>query len=409
MPAGDTLYVDGGLSGANPHTETVTTALTVAPQGQLGSPNRILCVDNAVVPPTTLATTATITSTMSGQTAIGLSYGFCYFYGMNFIAPSTGAIIAIGGSPVSCNFNFAACTFQTTFNSSAAVIRIGQSGNPQFCCEFRGCSFVLGSTAATIFLGNGNINLIGNTYFATGAVPLIAFYGISSTTGITNIRDSDLSIVAGTLFSFATTCGVAVNIANCALAGGVTLSTGTANGNGQILRVTNSDSAATNYKYYMSVMGGSVQQETTTIRSGGDTDGVTPLSWRVATGINAMRHQPFPLDEMAVWNTVTGSAKTLTVEIAGATSLTNADIWMEVEYPGSASTPMGGTISNKPASLLATPTTLPTSTATWVGSPSAVQRLQVTFTPLAVGLVKVRVFLGKASATVYIDPIATIT
>jgi hypothetical protein len=115
----------------------------------------------------------------------------------------------------------------------------------------------------------------------------------------------------------------------------------------------------------------------------------------------------FPID---VWNTTTGVSKTATVEIISSGTLTNAEISLQVEYLGSASSCLSSFGDSYVATDITTAASVTTSTATWNSSPATPvkQKLQVTFTPQKAGPVRGIVSLRKASATVYVDPVMTI-
>lgn len=96
---------------------------------------------------------------------------------------------------------------------------------------------------------------------------------------------------------------------------------------------------------------------------------------------------------------------------ATAAPLNNNDCWLEFEYLGSSITPIGSLVTSLPATILTTPTAIPSSAATWTTtglvSPTT-QKLQVTFTPQMVGLVRGVVKVAKPSTTLYVDPLITI-
>jgi hypothetical protein len=410
--AGDTFYVGGGVSGANPHAETQATAITLTAPGTAASPNRILCVDEGAVPPTTLAATATISTT--GNALSCPSAGFGYWYGLSFsVGANGGNALLVGGTGVSVANYYDTCTFLMPVNQFGPYITLGPaggSGDKDCLSEFRNCSFAPQNQNGVLMrIGMGVVNIIGGSITNAGATTLNVFQSATGTGGIATIRDCDMSSLAVPLYSFsAANSSGRVHVQNTRIHASATMVTGTATGPGTSFRLENTDSGNTNYRYYMNCNGSSVQQETTIIRTGGDTDGTTPLSWKVITGANAKLLQPFELDPLVAWNTLTGS-RTLTVEIASGGTLTNGDIWVEAEYPSSASYPLGSTVSSRVAGALTTVANVTTSAASWASSPGTTQKLQVTISPAVVGPVKARVFVGKASATLYVDPIFTIT
>ncbi len=83
---------------------------------------------------------------------------------------------------------------------------------------------------------------------------------------------------------------------------------------------------------------------------------------------------------------------------------------MDLEYPGSSSSPL----SSFGSCLIATPLTgaapVTSSGATWNNPPSTpvTQKLQVPFVPLKIGPIIAVVKLGKATTTVWVDPAISI-
>ena len=78
------------------------------------------------------------------------------------------------------------------------------------------------------------------------------------------------------------------------------------------------------------------------------------ISWKVVTTANSKRQSPFDcfeivVDDTLLWDVATG-AHSVTVEvITDNIVLTNADLWVEVEYLGSASTPIASVATSAPA------------------------------------------------------------
>ena len=95
-----------------------------------------------------------------------------------------------------------------------------------------------------------------------------------------------------------------------------------------------------------------------------------------------------------IWNTATGSAKTITVNAVRSTAglPTNADIWMVVEYLGSASDPGGSFANNSKGANFAAATSYTASGASWAGSPAGTPfAMTVSITPQQVGPITVYV------------------
>ena len=112
-----------------------------------------------------------------------------------------------------------------------------------------------------------------------------------------------------------------------------------------------------------------------------------------------------------VW--ASAAAHTATVEvITDNVVLTNADIWVEVAYMGSASSPDNTVATSRTANILTAGSNLTVSAATWnttgIATPKP-QSMAVSFTTAIAGYIRVRVKVAKVSLTVRVDPYPTIT
>lgn len=407
--AGSTCYVSSG------HAETQSSAMALAGgQGAAATKSQYLCVANNVAPPTAVTTGATVSTT--GASAITLSK-FAHYDGIYFTA---------GDGANSASINIAtlnATTSELTFNNcpmklgntnAASKINMGAGANASFSifCELKNTDFVFGATGQQVLNEFGNFEVIGGTFAATGTVPTTAFGVLASGLGAFKVRGLDISAVTGTLVGGINNNSIKVDyiFSDCKLGAAVAISSGAIPaGGGCTVRLHNCDSGSKNYRHYETSYLGTSQVETTIVNNSGAKDGTTFHSINATSSANASFYQPFQLlEELCVWNDTTGSALTMTVEIAGAAVLTNKDIWLETEYLGSASFPISSIVSNRKADILAANTNVTTSTASWGGSPANTQKLQNTFTPQMKGWVKGRVFLAKASATEYVDPLPTV-
>ena len=149
--------------------------------------------------------------------------------------------------------------------------------------------------------------------------------------------------------------------------------------------------------------------ETTFIRSGGAEDDGTGISIKVVTtSACAWPVGAYILPEIVYPNTTTGSAITLKIAllIDSATPLTNRDVWVEYEYMGTSSSPLLTTTSTKCATLTSA-SNLSSSSESWTttGMSNANKyEISATFTPQVAGDIVVRVYVGKASTTLYVCP-----
>jgi len=177
----------------------------------------------------------------------------------------------------------------------------------------------------------------------------------------------------------------------------------------------NCDSADTNYRLWIEDYSGSIKHETTLVKTGGASDGTTPLSWKMATGADA----EYPTiilksGEIVRWNETTGSAITVTVDILhdSVTNLKDNEIWLEVMYLGTSGVPLGAFVDDAVADVLAAAADQAASSATWTTTGMAnpnKQKLEVTFTPQEKGFIHAVVHMAKASYTVYVDPVQQVS
>ena len=167
-----------------------------------------------------------------------------------------------------------------------------------------------------------------------------------------------------------------------------------------------SSPSGVNYTIFSHRITGTLDHETTIVRTGGASDGTTPIAWKVVTTANCNFNFPFECPPIAIWNDTIGAPVTATVEGIGAALPTDQEVWVECEYLGDASSPQGSFINDAKADLLATAANQTSSSATWGGSTTAFN-LDVTFTPQQKGWVYARVKCAKPSSTFYIDPLVT--
>ena len=183
----------------------------------------------------------------------------------------------------------------------------------------------------------------------------------------------------------------------------------------QVYDMANCDSAATNYRRIWPCIRGATYTETTLVRTGGANDGVTPLSWRVVSNTGAQYPSlPCESPDVVRWNDAVGGSITATLEILhdSATNLTDKEVWVEVSYLADSGSPKGAFVNDSQPNVLGTAADQTASSETWtttgMSNPNK-QKLSVTFTPQMKGFIRAKVFLAKASKTIYVDPVLTVT
>lgn len=296
--------------------------------------------------------------------------------------PASTMILATGNA---CVANLLNCTFK--FSNASQYIRCSTSGVGRSLIIYGGGLASGTSAVTTLFtITDGAQRIECFDFDASAASSSFNIFAGGQNRGIGTIANSKLpaswsgSLVSGTL-----TIGERYSLYNC-------------------------DSGNTNYRLSIASYAGNITDETTLVKTGGATDGTTGISWKCVTTANADDLvSPLKTDWMAVWNDTTGSSKTITVDILhdSATSLTDGDVWLEVEYLGTSSYPLAIIATDQRSSILATPADQSSSSATWTTtgmSNANKQKLEVTLTPQIKGVVRCRVNVAKASYTIYVDP-----
>lgn len=409
--AGDTIYL------SQSHAESTAAAVTLAFAGTNASPTRMICGDDAAEPPTAVATTASISTTGASNLTI---QGAAYIYGVKFNAGSGNSI-----SILSLNNATAAAAEQTYDNCELAVVSISGSSSVAIGSSsaqlshktsFKNSKFKFGNTAYPITI-NHTFQWDGGSIMSGSSTPTVGAFAFGPRGGSGLVSGVDFSnFTSGVHLVKQGSIGLFV-FRNCKLPASWTgnLVTGTILGRGFRVEMYNCDNADTNYRLWIEDYAGSIKSETTLIRTGGASDGATGLSWKMASSANCS-YPAVPLEsgEFVIWNDTTGSSKTATVEILhdSATNLTDGEIWLEVQYLGTSGYPLGSFITDAKADVLTTAADQTTSSATWtttgMSNPNT-QKLSVTFTPQEKGPIYVKVIMTKASKTVYVDPVITVS
>ena len=411
--AGDAIYV------SQVHAESSGSAQTIALAGTAASPVRVICGNDGAAPPTAVDTSGVITTT--GNFAISIT-GSAYISGLTFAA-GTGA----SGGSASLSLNASANHFQTFENCSFRLNTSGSSQalNPTSAVASAGqsltrwvdCSVRFGHAAHAIQINRGIFEWAGGSLLSGGTSPttLLNLSGTSNYAGIAKISGVDLSNASSAinLVTGQTPGQVVIRNSKLPASWSGSLFTGTFSP-GLRVEMHNCDSADTNYRLWVEDYAGSIKSETTIVKSSGASDGTTGLSWKMASSANA-KYPLIPLKspEIVKWNETVGSAITATIEVVtDNVTLTDDDCWVEVQYLGTSGFPIGSFVSDVKADVLATAASQSSSTETWTttGLTTPVkQKLSVTFTPQEKGFLHAVVHLAKASTTVYVDPLLTIT
>ena len=400
---GDTIYESSN------HAETATNAggvtWTFGSASGGGLPIQVLSVNDSVAPPTAVLTGGATTNSSGGSSIVGNGY----FNSVSIISTNASVNLHSGGSG-SGRLVFENSTLGTAANAAVGVT-IGVLGGINCYSEFISTKFKLPFAGNYITL-NGPIKMQGCS-LASGSAAVTTLFALANDRACINavIDGCDWSACAAAVTIFSTAAGnpSKVTIRNCKLPASWTGSLVTGiTGDGFRAEMLNCDSATTNYRMWIEDRLGTIKSEATVVKTGGSSDGTTPLSWKMVSGASTILGFPscaLRSNEIVRW--VTAVSTTFTVDVVtDNVTLTNADFWIDVAYPNSATAPLNTVVTSRVADSLTTATNLTSSSATWTttGLTTPIKQLvTLTFTPAAAGFAIVTLRLAKPTTTVYAD------
>lgn len=404
--SGNSFYV------ASEHAETQSSAITLTAPGATTTTTKILCVTKTAVPPTSSNITTGATISTTGASAISYA-GTGYYYGLSFLSGSAGSVANQNiGSLTGVNLYFVNCAFTLNNTSGSSRIVLGASGGSiAIYTTFFNCTFTFGSTTSQGFnssVTNNNIYMKNCVALFGASTPATLFVGGSPAFLLCEGCDFSGQGSGKTLIGNTTNSGILV-LKDCSLPSSYTIIASAPPSNfQQKVFIIRSDSSGTNYRQEFHCGQGSHVAETTIVRTGGATDGATPISWKLVTSTQSAWQWPLECIPLSIWNTVTGSNVTVTIYGTWGDGAVpnNDDIWIDVEYPGSASTPLGSFKTTTKADVLATGSALSSDGSTWGGgtTPFKIVATLSSPQPAMLGPITIYVKAAKASSTFYIDP-----
>lgn len=408
IAAGDFVYIH------NAHSEAINQgAIYQAMKGSAtaNGPIKIYCVNKA---DDSLSTGAIVRSTSPNY---GFNfYGFVYSYGINYI---TAKANVIPNTALETNWVFdGGGTTVLTLETNANPIAVGSQNVftslilKNAILNFAIVSSLFQHRYGATFKWEG-----GSLTAANGLTRLFGPFEAGSRVTVT-VRDVDLTAVgkAGTPTSLVSLSDANYDVlferckipavANFAITSGAWSFP-----NSGKVRLHHCSADNKTYDFYESCYEGTIEDETTIVRTGGASDGVTPQSWKMISSANTVDNINGLVSPPIVGWTDSTTEKTFTVEgiYDSLTNLQDDEIWLEFEYPANNTDGLGGIAKDKCA-ILGTPADQTASTVDWTttGITNVNKfKLSVTVTPGKAGPITARVCLAKASTTVYIDPVIT--
>lgn len=403
--AGGTIYVSDN------HSESGAALSYAGTLNATNPPLKILCVDDTgdPEPPTALSTGAVVSGT-----TVALS-GALYVYGVKFSASNSGSAIQLGGSNTTC-LVLERCHLESSHATGGNInIGVGSTQNPNRIHLYLTDITVVGSSATVVVYTRTKWH--GGVVTASGTPSLFRTGAALTAPANAHFSGLDLSSL-GSGSAIVSVVGVMcgdIVFENCKLNASVSLVTGSWPNTfgGGIYKFIRCDSGDTNYKYHLNCKQGTIDHETTIVRTGGASDGTTPISRKmVSTSFGAYVPSHLVSDWGVVWNETTGSSITVTVEtVTDNVTLKDNEAWLEVQYLGTSAVPLGSFITDG-SGVLGAGTDQASSSVTWTttGLTTPIkQKLSVSFTPQEKGPIYFRIHLMKASTTMYFCPKADVT
>lgn len=168
------------------------------------------------------------------------------------------------------------------------------------------------------------------------------------------------------------------------------------------------NSSAAEYQFYIRDGDNEAEDATNIYRDGSTAfDGGQKVSIKVDTDAGRSRYAPFHFELPATWAALSAAATdTIRLHMLSSATLTDQDIWAQLIYPDGVNIFQANIIKTQPADILSAGTTLTTNTEAWTGRTTE-NRYQIDLDtsgdPGADSAPIIKIFVGKPSATIYID------
>ncbi len=374
-PNGTVVYV-----GDN-HAETQATQINYTITGTSAIPTYLYCVlATGTVPPVSADLRATATVTTTGGNSLLLNGPGAYFRGIIFKGGSGAVTNApnIAGSGHN-SMVFDTCSIRKVGTSAGALI-FGVSGAGNRCrVDLINTTLSYGNTGDWTEARFVDFRWSNTSSAITGAtIPTTLFDMLSNNVSTVYVEGVDLSAVnsGGTLVGTSAAPTGKYIFKDCKIGGSVTVAGTPASQGGAETYVVRSDSGGSNNRAEKYQYAGTSKISTAMVRTGGASDGITAIGWQLVTTANSTPIFPLEAFPIAIWNpTYPSTDVTVTLEGIWSSTVvpTNAEIWFDVEYMGSASSPAGSFKTCGIADGLTAATNLTASTQAWDSMGSARQ------------------------------------
>lgn len=351
---------------------------------------------------------ASITNS-ANTTALTLSSGHVYIEGVSFIGnngASNSNTVQIGAANASTQFVFKDCTFSVPGAGTGRNLIGVAALNVDTKMDFIGCTFSAGANKG-VTLRNGIITMDNITFAGTAPTTLFTI----TTLDMANfeLKNSDLSALAWTNLTDVSSAAVGgfFRAVNCKLRASFATVTGSFTAPGFYVEVIDSNSGDVNYYYKKDSYEGTITASNSIYLDA--SDGSNSLSWQMVSSANASYIYPLR-SPIISWMNRSLSAMTTSVEVTNdGTTFKDNELWQETTAKVTSGFPLGTVNRADKSNILAAGANQTSSSVSWTGTggfgAEVKQKLESgSFTPAETGFIQTQVFLGKASATVYVSP-----
>jgi hypothetical protein len=403
---------------AHDHDDQVTLVATktLTIPGTISNPSRIGCINRTTGADQSANAAARAKLRYSGSFGVNVA-GFFSWEGVDIWwgIGSTGAI--------NCGIGTAVTQFQS-WRRCKVYAPVAGSLNSRLLIGTNGCSiridesftYVPGNTNGYVGF-NGHVEWRNSPVMEAGTIPSSFMYASLSQGAMPSFIGCDFTALSGKTIVPAISVGVCalIRFIDCVFPNNVTLAASQVATPGVVIEFINCSKADGTIIHERHTHLGISSLDQTVYRTGGGSDGTTSFGTKLVSNANCNRYSPmrsFDL-QFRVGAGDVGVAKTVTAFLASNNVTYGAnEAWAEVDYLGDATSLDTTKVSSGPDNIT-TNGTAPSADAvsTWTGVPGTPvkQSVSVGFTPLREGEHLMRVFLGKVSSTVWVDPEPVLT
>jgi hypothetical protein len=397
--AGDNIWV------AQDHAETQASAMTMTSSGTPASPVTIICANKAgSVPPVRADWRTTASVSTTGANAITIN-GTFYCYGIAFNSGTSGTNVTMSLTNTSGNVQ----------HYDSCKLKNGTATNPKILLgPASGALTILENTTVEFGGTSGGLEVGGELIWRdtpsaiAGTPPSTLFTKVFRANNIkVSCEGLDLSAVSGTLVG-ATSTPDRVEFIGCDLHASVTVAA-TPTGIAAVVDAIRCDTA-NNQRHERIGYAGSQFRETTVVRTGGASDGSNSEAWRIVTTANSELLFPFRGMPITILNETVGQPLDIKMHgiWGGGAVPDNDEIWFDVDYFGSAGSPVLSRASGRMSDPFGTPTALDADSQTWGGGTTDFSQT-ITVTPQQKGPITIWPNAALPSTTFYVCPKPDIT